>query len=90
MLTALDCFHGPDVEVTVACKEKDADCTAMLQLIRSKFIPDLVLRFVEEAGNDSDCKPLTGQPTAYICAGGACRPPAPGLQNLQKQLEELL
>jgi uncharacterized protein len=89
MLAALDFFHGPDVEITVACREKDADCTAMLQLIRSRFIPDLVLRFVEGDSNEPDCKPLDGQPTAYICAGGACRPPAPGLQNLHKQLEEL-
>ena len=87
MLNALDCFHGPDVEITLACRKKDGDCTAMLQLIRKKFIPDLVLRFADGAGKESDFMPLDGQPTAYICAGGACSPPAPGLQKLQQLLD---
>ena len=90
MLNALDCFHGPEVEITVACRKKDDDCTAMLQLIRNRFIPDLVLRFEERAGKESDFKPLDGQPTAYICAEGACSPPAPGLQKLQQLLDEFL
>jgi uncharacterized protein YyaL (SSP411 family) len=90
MLNSFDYFLGPDVEITIARSDKDDDFIAMLQVISQKFIPNLVLRFVEGDEDVSGFKAEGGRTTAYICAKGACSPPATGRQELQRTLDEVL
>jgi uncharacterized protein YyaL (SSP411 family) len=90
MLVAFDRDLGPDVEITLAGTARSPEWMEMLQLIKEKHIPNLVLRFVEGADETSGYRATDGKPTAYVCAGGACRPPAAGLQELERTLDGVL
>ena len=90
MLIAFDRSLGPDVEITLAYTDKDSEWTAMLTLINERHIPNLVLRFVEGGDEASGYMASGGKTTAYVCAAGACRPPAVGLQKLERTLDAVL
>jgi uncharacterized protein YyaL (SSP411 family) len=83
LLAALDNIAAPSTEVTLAGKREAPETTAMLRTIGGRFIPNLVLRHAGERG-----QPIADKPVAFICSGGACRPPVYDAESLGKLLDE--
>ena len=86
LLMAHDFFQGPEVEITVAGTEQTPGRDSLLRAIGGRLIPGLVLR---QGAGDPDYPEIAGKAAAYICAGGACRPPASDLPTLERLLDEL-
>ncbi len=87
LLSALDYFTAPGVEITLAGRQDDPGTVAMLRVIGRRFIPNLVLR---HAGEGEEPKILDGKSTAWLCAAGACRPPVTGAKALARLLDDIL
>jgi len=84
LLAAADYHLGPELTITLAGNR--AELEELLQVIRRRYLPQLALRH----GDESDGYPAVGgRPTAYVCAGGACRPPLTGAGALGRLLDEL-
>jgi uncharacterized protein YyaL (SSP411 family) len=88
-IMAVDYLHGPDVDVTLVGKRDDPVMKEMLLAVKSRYIPHLVLRRRQE-GKEAGYRTIGGQPAAYICHGGLCRPPVSGRDNLEKLLDEVI
>ncbi|HEX2769815.1 MAG TPA: thioredoxin domain-containing protein [Geobacteraceae bacterium] len=90
LLCAWDFFRSQGTEITLVYREKSEEFHAMLRAVHRRYIPDLTLRFVREGEESKGLKTVKGKPTAHICAGGACLPPAAGVKGLEKALEGVL
>jgi uncharacterized protein YyaL (SSP411 family) len=90
MLVAFDYSLGPDVDITLAYTERDSELMSMLRLIAEKHIPNLVMRLVEGGDEAAGYRASGGKTTAYVCAAGACRPPAVGAEELKQTLAGVL
>jgi uncharacterized protein YyaL (SSP411 family) len=88
MVSALDFFLGPDVDITLVGDREDPGARELLHVIHRHFIPNLVLRFREEGG-DAAYSMVGGRPTAYVCAKGACHPPVSDAAGLEQLLGEV-
>ncbi len=87
MVSALDFFLGPDVEITLIGDRDKPGVRELLNVIHRYFIPGLVLRFK----GGGDVYPMVGGlPTAYVCARGACRPPVNDAAQLEQLLSEVV
>ncbi|MCC7564881.1 MAG: thioredoxin domain-containing protein [Methanomicrobiaceae archaeon] len=85
LATALDFALGPSCEVVIAGMPGAADTRAMLQALRTAFIPNTVLLFrpadqdppeiAGVAGFLQDMEPIEGRATAYVCTGYTCNVP---------------
>jgi uncharacterized protein YyaL (SSP411 family) len=84
LLSASDFHLGPEVTVTLSGKREALE--EMLRAAHRRFIPNMVIRF---GGNGGEYPSVNGLPTAHVCAGGACRPPATGADALGALLDEL-
>jgi len=84
LLAAADYHLGP--ELTIILAGNRAELGELLQLIQRRFLPQLVLRHGDESGG---YPAVGGRPTAYVCAGGACRPPLTEAGALGGLLDEL-
>jgi uncharacterized protein YyaL (SSP411 family) len=87
LLAALDYLAAPTVEITLAGRGDEPEITTMLRAVGRRFIPDLVLR---RAGEGERGEIPAGRPTAYVCAGGACRSPVSDAGALATILDEVL
>jgi uncharacterized protein YyaL (SSP411 family) len=79
LLTAFDFALGPQLELHLSggtALEREA----ILRAVGKRFIPGLVVL-------DGEAE---GQLRFGICAGGTCRPPLAGVDELMRQLDELL
>ncbi len=85
-LMGVDFLHGPDVDVTLVGKRDDPAMKELHRAVSSRYIPYLVLRHKEESA-ESGYRTIGGQPAAYVCHGGVCRPPVTGRDNLEKLLD---
>ena len=85
MLQAVDMMVGPKQEIVIAGERGAEDTQAMLQALRSTFLPNRVLL---QRGADESAAALTalapyveamesieGKATAYLCENFACRQP---------------
>jgi len=88
LLSALDYFTAPAVEVTLVGRRDAPETVAMLRAIGRRFIPGLVLRFAGE-GEKEGLTTIDGKTAAYVCAKGACRPPLADAGELGKLLDEV-
>ncbi len=86
LLMAHDFFRSPEVEITISGAESTPDREDMLRAIGGRLLPGLVLR---HGAGDRDYPEIEGKSVAYICAAGACRPPASDLPTLERLLEEI-
>jgi uncharacterized protein YyaL (SSP411 family) len=99
MLSALNFWIGPTQEIVIAGNAGAADTQQMLELIRSKFLPNAVLIFHQQDNADSDIdktipfiKNLTaieGKATAYVCENYACNRPVNNIDDLDKLLPDI-
>jgi len=95
-LAALDFTLGPLHEVVIAGDPEAPDTQAMLQELRKRFLPGVVLllrpisqdrpKIVTLAPFTKDLAGLNGRATAYVCANHACHLPT---TDIGKMLELL-
>jgi len=84
LLAAAGYHLGPELTVTLAGNREELG--ELLHAVQRRFLPQLALRY----GDASDGYPAVGGlPTAYVCAGGACRPPLTGAEALGRLLDAL-
>ena len=97
-LCALQYFLSPSGEVVVCGEPSSADTVAMVEKLRSFYLPNLIIlmnpassegeeirRIVPSlAGKDA----LAGSATAYICENYACRRPITKLEGLGSALKQ--
>jgi uncharacterized protein YyaL (SSP411 family) len=72
-------FVGPEVEITLTGPVNGEEMRRMLQIIKLRFIPNLILKHEEGVAI-----------LARVCAAGACRPPVTGADELARLLDEVL
>jgi uncharacterized protein YyaL (SSP411 family) len=87
MLGAWDYFLDHGMDITLVFREEGDEFSNMLRTLHRRYIPNLALRFVREGEDAEGRKTVDGRPTAHICAGGACMPPAAGVEELEKALD---
>jgi uncharacterized protein YyaL (SSP411 family) len=96
-LGALDFMIGPSQEVVVVGDTASKTTQAMIQSVRSQFLPNTVLLVRSTGSQDSDLTaispfvgpmtPVNGQPTAYVCEQYVCKKP---IVNDAGKLESVL
>ena len=97
MLMALDFWLGPTREIVIAGSSKASDTQQMLQLIRSKFLPEAVVLFHDQGSTDPtiyEIVPflkqqvaLNGGATAYVCEDYTCREPLNSIDEFEDLLD---
>jgi len=90
-LTALQYSLGPTKEIVIAGKEEDQKTVAMLNEVRSRFLPEAVVLFHKEKAEGisiEEIAPYTkeqemvnDQATAYVCENFACHSPTNSLEE---------
>jgi uncharacterized protein YyaL (SSP411 family) len=96
MLMALNFWLGPTQEIVIAGETNAADTKEMIELVRSKFLPNAVVLFhgTGEAGKTTEklVPFLKGQvaiddkATAYVCENYVCNQPVTTREELSKML----
>lgn len=86
LLTAYDFYLDPATELTLVGPQDAEELQRMLLVVKKRFIPQLVIRHAQEGDS---FRMLTGKPTAYLCAKGACRPPVTTAEDLEGLLDEV-
>jgi uncharacterized protein len=94
MLSALDFFLGPKMEVIVAGEAGDPIVAAMWRAVRGKYLPNSVFALRPKNGAAITALipyleaqiALAGKPTAYVCRGYACQLPVHDAVALEKSL----
>jgi len=96
LLTALDVATRGAVEVVIAGPAENAATRRLLSACRLTLIPGRVIAHVASDTGPSGIAwaqgrpPLGGQPTAYVCQGGACRLPVHDPAALRKELKRVV
>jgi uncharacterized protein len=94
-LTALDLYVGPSREIAIIGDPQVEDTRALLDVIRSKFHPNVVLAVARADDEDAigtiellkDRPQMDGKATAYVCDRFVCQLPVTDEQALIAQLE---
>ncbi len=95
MLEALSFSLGPGSEIVIAGKTDDTDTREMLKLTHSRFLPNSVVLFHDQARADSlyELAPfvknqtaIDGKTTAYVCKNYTCGKPVTSLGELEQML----
>ncbi|MBN1827809.1 MAG: thioredoxin domain-containing protein [Deltaproteobacteria bacterium] len=98
MVSALDLALGPSREIVIAGVEGADDANALLDSVRSRYLPATIVLFRPMGSEEppiADLAPFTknmtvidGKATAHVCIGGACRLPVTEIQDFIELLEE--
>ena len=94
MLTALDYDVGPSYEVVIVGTPDDPAAQALLEAVRGRYLPNLVLvlRPPDDKSIDKTINyvanhtMIDGQPTAYVCQSFACMRPTTDPEEMLAQL----
>lgn len=96
MLTAVDFWNGPIQEIVIAGDRRQAETKEMLNLIRSKFLPNSIVLFHEGDRADSTIYEIVpfiknqtginGRATAYVCRNYVCKQPVNDIDALDELL----
>ncbi len=99
MLTALSFRLGPNQEIIIAGDADAADTKQMLNLVRSRFLPNavLLLHASDEAAKETERlvpfiqnqAVIDGRATAYVCENYACKQPVNDLKDFKRLIEGL-
>jgi uncharacterized protein YyaL (SSP411 family) len=95
-LCGVDYALGPSSEIVIAGRKEAADTAALLQAVRSRFLPSAVTLFRptdEEAPAITKVAPFTtamkdigGRAAAYVCSRGTCSRPVTSVGELERLL----
>jgi hypothetical protein len=92
MLCGLDALTGPAMEVVIAGDPAREDTRAMIEAVRSRFLPQAsILLAPEAAGGGSNPllqgkTPVNGRAAAYVCRGSTCLEPVTDPEKLLESL----
>jgi uncharacterized protein YyaL (SSP411 family) len=96
MLNALEFMIGPSQEVVIAGDLALETTQAMLNVVRSKFLPNKVVLLGPDANHRKrlvaispfvkDMVPIRNQPTVYVCEQYACQAPIQDVNALESAL----
>jgi uncharacterized protein YyaL (SSP411 family) len=99
MLSALNFWIGPTQEIVIAGNADAADTQQMLELIRSKYLPNaVILLHKQEKANSAIDKTIPfiqnltaieNKATAYVCENYACNRPVNNIDDLDKMLSDI-
>jgi len=99
MLTALDFHIGPAREIVIAGERQREDIKEILKLVRSKFLPNVVILFHEDDKTDTAIREIVpfikyqtaidGKATVYVCQNYACKQPVQETKALEKMLSDI-
>lgn len=86
LLSAWDFLTGDPLEITLVFREQGAELREMVKTLCRRYLPNLVLRYVPEGEDVEGRTTVDGRAVAWICARGACLPPAAGPEELAERL----
>ena len=94
LLTAFEMLYAPRQEVVVFGERSDARTRALLEVLDTVPLPHTALALIESPDDPLMARlPFTqergmvnGEPTVYVCEGGACRLPVTTPEALREQL----
>ena len=95
LLVALDLALGPSHEIVIVGRRDASDTIAMLSALRSKFLPNVVVLFRDDAHEAAitrlapftrDMTSMAGKATAHACTGFACSAPTTDPGELMARL----
>lgn len=95
LLCALNQLLVPSQEIAIVGDPEAADTAALLQVVRSRYLPTSVLA-LKRPGEESMLPLLegrdlvNGQAAAYVCENYACKLPVTDAQTLARQLDKLV
>ena len=85
LLMALEMAIFPSSGVVIAGDRGQADTAALLQVLRTAYLPSTTVVLVPGEGDGSamagpapTCRRVDGRATAYVCTGSTCRAPVTG------------
>jgi len=90
LLSALDFYLSPQMQVVIVGDPEDPATEGMLETVFKRYLPNKVVA-AGETGNDPLLRGRTsigGQTTAYVCEHFACNLPVTDVEALAAQLEE--
>ena len=93
LLAALDFELGRPVELAVIGGLSEPGTHRLLEVARSRYLPNRLLAVAPPDGNGRDIPLLAdreargGAPTAYLCQGFVCQAPTSDAAELTQQLE---
>jgi len=96
LLAALDFHLSRPVELAVIGAPAEPRTRQFLEVVRSRFLPNLLVAVATADGNPSGLPLLTDRPavdasaTAYLCEGFVCRLPTTDPAELDRQLDRVL
>lgn len=79
LMSAFDYFSGPSYEVTITGNPKDDDTQAMIDALRDKFLPSVVVTL-----HPSDAE---SKASAQVCKNRTCLPPVNTVQEMLELLK---
>ena len=96
MLSAVDFLNGPSQEIVIAGNRRQDNTKEMLNLIRSKYLPNSIVLFHEGDEEDATIYEITpfiknqtvtnGSTTVYVCQNYACEQPVNDIDALNELL----
>jgi hypothetical protein len=99
MLEALSLWLGPAREIVIAGNAEAEDTKQMIELIRGKFLPDVVVVFHNSGKGGAAIEAIIpfvknqvaigGKATAYVCKNYACKKPVQTIGELDGLLTEV-
>jgi uncharacterized protein YyaL (SSP411 family) len=90
ILDTQEFLSGQGVDITLVFRDEGNETKRMIRSTYGRHIPNLVLRFIRDGEDVNGRIAVDGKTTAYVCAGGACMPPATDPETLIKILEGLM
>jgi uncharacterized protein YyaL (SSP411 family) len=97
MISSVDFAVGPSYEIVIVGDPGAADTQAMLQAIRSRFIPNKVVLIIppnepaeiitQLASFAKDYKAFEGKVPVYVCAKHICQTPTTDIKTMLKLLD---
>jgi len=96
LLAALDFHLSRPVELAVIGAPAEPRTRQFLEVVRSRFLPNLLVAVATADGNPRGMPLLTDRPavdasaTAYLCEGFVCRLPTTDPAELDRQLDRVL
>ncbi len=99
MLIALNFYLGPSQEIVIAGEANSTDTKEMIELVRSRFLPNSIVLLHESGQKAADIEriaefikyqvPIDGKATAYVCENYSCKQPVTQPSQLKKILKEM-
>ncbi|KAJ8986107.1 hypothetical protein NQ317_005577 [Molorchus minor] len=99
MVSALMFYHNSPTQVFIAGQTEDNNTQALLDVVRSRFMPGRILAIADGPGGRagllyrrheslSRLRPIQGKPAAYVCRNFACSLPVTEPDDLATSLDD--